>query len=323
MTNRASIERRNGVKRPSLKKQSPLHDTLIYMMNHWMLYAMLLLPVVYYFLFHYRPLPGLAIAFKNYNMFKGIWASPWVGLKYFKQVFQFETFWISVRNMLVLNVLGLVLGFPLPIVLALFLNEIRSKNFKKVIQTIIYLPHFISWVIVGGMMYQIFACSGLINSVITRLGFGPVPFLSTNGWWIFTYFIVGIWKNLGWNTIIYLSAMTGIDQEIYEAARVDGCSRFRMMISITVPCIMETVVIMLILAIGGLASIGFEQPYVMQNSVVMDVADVVSTYVYRVGLQQGKFSIGTAVGLAQSVINFILVMSANAISKRVSGKGSW
>lgn len=323
MTNRTSIERRNGVKRPSLKKQSPLHDTLIYMMNHWMLYAMLLLPVVYYFLFHYRPLPGLAIAFKNYNMFKGIWASPWVGLKYFKQVFQFETFWISVRNMLVLNVLGLVLGFPLPIVLALFLNEIRSKNFKKVIQTIIYLPHFISWVIVGGMMYQIFASSGLINSVITRLGIGPVPFLSTNGWWIFTYFIVGIWKNLGWNTIIYLSAMTGIDQEIYEAARVDGCSRFRMMISITVPCIMETVVIMLILAIGGLASIGFEQPYVMQNSVVMDVADVVSTYVYRVGLQQGKFSIGTAVGLAQSVINFILVMSANAISKRVSGKGIW
>ena len=225
--------------------------------------------------------------------------------------------------MLVLNVLGLVLGFPLPIVLALFLNEIRSKNFKKVIQTIIYLPHFISWVIVGGMMYQIFASSGLINSVITRLGIGPVPFLSTNGWWIFTYFIVGIWKNLGWNTIIYLSAMTGIDQEIYEAARVDGCSRFRMMISITVPCIMETVVIMLILAIGGLASIGFEQPYVMQNSVVMDVADVVSTYVYRVGLQQGKFSIGTAVGLAQSVINFILVMSANAISKRVSGKGIW
>lgn len=323
MTNRTSIERRTGVKRPSLKKQSPLHDTLIYMMNHWMLYAMLLLPVVYYFLFHYRPLPGLAIAFKNYNMFKGIWASPWVGLKYFKQVFQFETFWISVRNMLVLNVLGLVLGFPLPIVLALFLNEIRSKNFKKVIQTIIYLPHFISWVIVGGMMYQIFASSGLINSVITRLGIGPVPFLSTNGWWIFTYFIVGIWKNLGWNTIIYLSAMTGIDQEIYEAARVDGCSRFRMMISITVPCIMETVVIMLILAIGGLASIGFEQPYVMQNSVVMDVADVVSTYVYRVGLQQGKFSIGTAVGLAQSVINFILVMSANAISKRVSGKGIW
>lgn len=322
MTNRTPAPKK-GTNPLSLKKHSPLRETLIYMGNHWMLYVMLLLPIVYYFLFHYRPLPGLAIAFKNYNMFKGIWASPWVGVKYFQQVFQFETFWISVRNMLVLNVLGLVLGFPLPIILALFLNEIRAKNFKKVIQTIIYLPHFISWVIVGGMMYQLFASSGLINSVITRLGAQPIPFLSTNGWWIFTYFVVGIWKNLGWNTIIYLSAMTGIDQEIYEAARVDGCSRFRMMISITVPCIMETVVIMLILAIGGLASIGFEQPYVMQNSVVMDVADVVSTYVYRVGLQQGKFSIGTAVGLAQSVINFVLVMSANAISKKVSGKGIW
>lgn len=305
------------------RTRKPQSGSLTYLRNHWMLYAMLLLPIVYYFLFHYRPLPGLAIAFKNYNMFKGMWESPWVGLKYFRQVFQFETFWISVRNMLVLNVLGLLLGFPLPIILALFLNEIQAKQFKKVIQTIIYLPHFISWVIVGGMMYQIFSTSGLINSVLAKLGLGAVPFLSTNGWWIFTYFIVGIWKSIGWNTIIYLSAMTGIDQEIYEAARVDGCSRFRMMFSITIPCMMETIVIMLILAIGGLASIGFEQPYVMQNSVVMDVADVVSTYVYRVGLQQGKFSIGTAVGLAQSVINFSLVISANVISKKVSGKGIW
>ena len=299
------------------------HSSFTYLRNHWILYAMLLLPVAYYILFHYRPLPGLVIAFKNYNMFKGIWESPWVGFKYFQQILQFDTFWIAVRNTMVLNVLGLVLGFPAPIILALFLNEIRNKTFKKVVQTIIYLPHFISWVIVGGMMYQLFASSGLINTVVKALGGSAVPFLSSNGWWIFTYFIVGIWKNIGWNTIIYLSAMTGIDQEIYEAARVDGCSRFRMMVSITIPCIMETIVIMLILAIGGLASIGFEQPYVMQNSVVMDVADVISTYVYRVGLEQAKFSIGTAVGLAQSVINFILVLSANAISKRISGKGIW
>lgn len=299
------------------------HATLTYLRNYWILYAMLLLPICYYFLFHYRPLPGLAIAFKNYNIFKGVWESPWVGLKYFRQLLRFDTFWMAVRNTMVLNVLGLVLGFPVPIILALFLNEIRHKTFKKVVQTIIYLPHFISWVIVGGMMYQLFASSGLVNTVIKAFGGSAVPFLSSNGWWIFTYFIVGIWKNLGWNTIIYLSAMTSIDQEIYEAARVDGCSRFRMMFSITVPCIMETIIIMLILAIGGLASIGFEQPYVMQNSVVKEVADVISTYVYRVGLEQGKFSIGATVGLAQSVINFILVLSANAISKRVSGKGIW
>jgi putative aldouronate transport system permease protein len=304
---------------PLEKRSGNIH----YLHNHWMLYAMLALPVIFYFLFHYLPIPGIAIAFKDFNLFKGIWASEWVGLRYFKQAFGFKLFWVSVRNTMVLNVIGLVLGFPAPILLALFLNELRNKNFKKITQTVLYLPHFISWVIVGGMMYQLFASSGFVNTVIKGLGGPSVPFLSSNGWWIFTYFIVGQWKNIGWNTIIYLSAMTGIDSELYEAARVDGCSRFRMMYSITLPCIMDTVMIMLILSIGGLASIGFEQPYVMQNSVVMDVADVISTYVYRVGLQQAKFSIGSAVGLSQSVINFILVISANSISKRLTDKGIW
>ena len=299
------------------------NSTLSYLRRHWLLYAMLALPVLYYFLFCYRAMPGVVIAFKNYNMFKGIWDSPWVGLEFFERVSQSKTFWQSVRNTMVLNILGLVLGFPLPIVLALFLNEISHALFKKTVQTVLYLPHFISWSVVGGMMYQFFASSGLINTVVKAFGGQPVPFLTNKGWWIFTYFIVGVWKSIGWNTIIYLSAMTGIDQEIYEAARVDGCSRFRMMTSITLPCIKDTVAIMLILAVGGMVSIGFEQPYVMQNSTVMEVADVISTFVYRVGLEQGDFSIGTAVGLAQSVINFVLVISANAISKRVSGNGIW
>ena len=299
------------------------NSTLSYLRRHWLLYAMLALPVLYYFLFCYRAMPGVVIAFKNYNMFKGIWDSPWVGLEFFERVSQSKTFWQSVRNTMVLNILGLVLGFPLPIVLALFLNEISHALFKKTVQTVLYLPHFISWSVVGGMMYQFFASSGLINTVVKAFGGQPVPFLTNKGWWIFTYFIVGVWKSIGWNTIIYLSAMTGIDQGIYEAARVDGCSRFRMMTSITLPCIKDTVAIMLILAVGGMASIGFEQPYVMQNSTVMEVADVISTFVYRVGLEQGDFSIGTAVGLAQSVINFVLVISANAISKRVSGNGIW
>lgn len=299
------------------------HGTLYYLRRHWLFYAMLILPVVYYFLFCYRAMPGVAIAFKDYNMFKGIWESPWVGLEYFERVAQSDTFWLSVRNTMVLNVLGLVVGFPLPIILALFLNEITRPMFKKTIQTVIYLPHFISWSVVGGMMYQFFASSGLINTVVKAFGGEAVPFLTSKPWWIFTYFIVGVWKSIGWNTIIYLSAMTGIDQEIYDAARVDGCSRFRMMTAITIPCIKDTIAIMLILAVGGMASIGFEQPYVMQNSTVMEVGDVISTFVYRVGLEQGDFSIGTAVGLAQSVINFVLVISANAISKRVSGNGIW
>ncbi len=284
---------------------------------------MLVLPVAFYFLFQYKPMGGIVIAFQDYNIFRGIWDSDFVGMRYFQQVFSFKDFWISVRNMLVLNVIGLLLGFPAPIMLALFLNELRNARFKKVVQTIMYLPHFISWVVVGGMMYQIFSASGIINALVALFGGEPVHFLSNNGWWIVTYFAVGLWKSIGWNTIIYLSAMTGISPEIYEAARVDGCSRFRMMYRITLPSILNTVLIMLILAIGGLASIGFEQPYVMQNSTVMEVADVVSTYVYRVGIRQSKFSIGTAVGLAQSVINFILVISANAISRRLTGEGIW
>lgn len=299
------------------------NGTLSYLRRHWMFYAMLVLPVLYYFLFCYRAMPGVVIAFKDYNIFKGIWDSPWVGLEFFERVAQSDPFWRSVRNTMVLNILGLVVGFPLPIILALFLNEINHALFKKGVQTIIYLPHFISWSVIGGMMYQFFASSGLINTVVKAFGGEAIPFLTNKPWWIFTYFIVGVWKSIGWNTIIYLSAMTGIDQEIYEAARVDGCSRFRMMTAITVPCIKDTIAIMLILAIGGMASIGFEQPYVMQNSTVMEVGDVISTFVYRVGLEQADFSIGTAVGLAQSVINFVLVISANAISKRISGNGIW
>lgn len=307
----------------SVRQGQHLSKSLREVAQHKWLYVMLVIPVILIFLFSYMPMGGIAIAFKNYNMFKGVWGSEWVGLKYFRQVFSFTQFWDSVRNMLVLNVIGLVLGFPAPIILALFLNEIKHRHFKKTVQTVMYMPHFISWVVVGGMMYQIFASSGLVNSIVHRLGGSGIPFLSNNGWWIFTYFFTGLWKSIGWNTIIYLSAMTGIDQQIYEAARVDGCSRFRMMISITIPSILNTVMIMLILAIGSLASIGFEQPFVMQNSVVMEVADVVSTYVYRVGIKQAKFSIGTAVGLAQSVINFILVISANAISRRITGESIW
>ncbi len=307
----------------SVRRRQHFSKFLQAIVQHKWLYVMLIIPVVLIFLFSYMPMGGVTIAFKDYNMFKGVWGSEWVGLKYFRQVFSFTQFWDSVRNMLVLNVVGLVLGFPAPIILALFLNEIKQRHFKKTVQTVMYMPHFISWVVVGGMMYQLFASSGFVNSILNMFGVSTVPFLSSNGWWIFTYFFTGLWKSIGWNTIIYLSAMTGIDQQIYEAARVDGCSRFRMMISITMPSILNTIMIMLILAIGGLASIGFEQPFVMQNSVVMEVSDVVSTYVYRVGIKQAKFSIGTAVGLAQSVINFILVISANTISRRITGESIW
>ena len=191
--------RRTGTYRSRAK------ETLVYMRKHWMFYAMLALPILYYVLFHYKAMPGVVIAFKNYNIFKGIWESPWVGMKYFQQVARSKAFWLSVRNMLVLNIMGLVLGFPLPIILALFLNEINHRLFKKTIQTVIYLPHFISWSVVGGMMYQVFASSGLVNTIIKGFGGNPIGFLSNKGWWIFTYFVVGVWKSIdGTQSFIFL-----------------------------------------------------------------------------------------------------------------------
>lgn len=295
-----------------------------YFRNHWLLYAMLILPVAYYIFFQYVPMYGLLIAFKDYNMFKGVWASDWVGLDVFKEIFKTSNFWMSIRNTLVLNLLSLGLGFPAPIILALLLNELRNGVFKKGVQTVLYLPHFISWVIIGGMMYQIFSTtSGMVNMAIKSITGNTVPFLTDNGWWIFVYFIVSVWHDIGWGAIIYMSAITSIPADIYEAAKVDGCSRFRMMWKITLPNILSTVMIMLILKIGSMASIGFEQPLSMMNDTVRDVADVISTYAYRIGIKSNRFNVATAITLFQSVINFFLVVGSNALSKKLTGEGIW
>ena len=305
-------------------KTKKKNSTLMYFRNHWLLYAMLVLPIAYYILFQYLPMYGLLIAFKDYNLFKGVWDSPWVGFNVFQEVFRTSTFWSSIKNTLVLNGLNLLIGFPAPIILALMLNEINNGIFKKGIQTVLYLPHFISWVIIGGMMYQIFSTtSGMVNAVIKTFGGGAVPFLTDNGWWVFVYVVVSVWHEIGWGAIIYMSAITGISADIYEAAKVDGCSRFRMMWNITLPNILGTVMIMLILKIGSMASIGFEQPLSLGNDTVRDVADVISTYAYRIGIKSNRFNVATAITLFQSVINFILVIGSNALSKKLTGEGIW
>lgn len=295
-----------------------------YMKSHWQYYIMLLIPILYYAIFKYKPIAGLSIAFKDYNMFLGAAASKWNNFKTFTKVFAMTDFYRALKNTLVINVLNFCLGFPCPILLALFLNEIRHERFKKVVQNILYLPHFISWVIIGGMTYQVFSSSsGLVNAAIKAVSGTTIPFLTDSTWWIFTYFIVSLWHSIGWSAIIYLSAITGIDQSIYEAAKVDGASRFRTMFSITLPNILGTIMIMLILDIGSMMSIGFEQPLTLQNSAVMQTADVLSTFVYRVGTQNAQYSVATAVGLFQSVVNFILVISANALSNKLTGQGIW
>lgn len=299
-------------------------SVLTYIGQHWLLYAMLVLPVAYYIIFHYKPMYGLVIAFKDYNIFAGIMESEWVGFEVFKEVFKAKQFWDSIKNTIVLNGLDLLIGFPAPIILALMLNEINNGMFKKAIQTVLYLPHFISWVIIGGMMYQLFSSTnGMINTIVKMLGGNAVPFLTDTGWWTFTYVAVSIWHGIGWGAIIYMSAITGISADIYEAAKVDGCSRFRMMWSITLPNIMGTVMIMLIMKIGAFASIGFEQPLSIGNDTVRSVSDVISTYAYRIGIKSNRFSVGTAITLFQSIINFILVISANTISKKLTGEGIW
>ena len=296
----------------------------VYFRRHYALYIMLLGPVLFYLIFCYGPMGGLIIAFKDYNLRKGIWGSEWCGMEVFERIFSTSKFWRAFKNTLVLNVLSLLIGFPAPILLALCLNELRTGIFKKGLQTVLYLPHFMSWVIIGGMVVQIFATdSGLVNEFLRKIGLPGVPFLSSAGGWIGTYVGVSVWQSIGWGAIIYMSAITGIDQEQYEAAKVDGCSRFRMMYKITLPNIIPTIVIMLILKIGGMVSIGFEQPFMLGNDMVKDVSEVLSTYAYTVGIGQGKFSPATAIGLFQSVLNLILVISANRICNKISGESIW
>ena len=289
----------------------------------WQLYAMLILPIAFYIIFMYGPMYGVIIAFKDYNIFAGIAKSEWVGFDVFREIFKMPEFYRALRNTLTLNLLGLILGFPAPILLAVMLNEVRNSAFKRVSQSILYLPHFLSWVIIGGLATQIFAPQGIINYIIKSFGSGEVEFLSNKPLWIAVYQIVGIWHGMGWNAIIYLAAITGISGDIYEAAELDGCSRVKMIYKITIPSIMPTIVIMLVINLGKIISIAFDPPYVLGNSLVEDVSDVISTFVYRVGLKSADYSTATAVGLFQSIVSTVLIIVSNIVAKALGEEGLW
>lgn len=290
----------------------------------WQLYALLLLPMAYFVIFKYIPMYGVTIAFKDFNMFQGILNSPWVGFDAFREIFLMKDFYKVLRNTMLLNLLDLVVSFPAPIILAIFLNEIRIKWFKQGAQTILYLPHFISWVIIGGMVYQLLATNtGLINILIRSAEMKAIPFLTEPLYWVITYVGSGVWQSAGWGTIIYLAALTSINKELYEAAEVDGAGRLRKIWNITLPGIKPTIIILLIINIGHMASIGFERPYVMSNPLVTDVSEVISTFVYKVGIQSARFTIATAIGLFQAVVGLIFLLSSNYISKKVTDQGIW
>ncbi|HPU63302.1 MAG TPA: ABC transporter permease subunit [Mobilitalea sp.] len=259
-------------------------------------------------------------------MFKGVWASEWSDpiFKWFQKAFETKDFWYALRNTLMLNFLDLIFGFPFPIILALLLNELAFKRYKRVTQTIVYLPHFLSWIIISGMARQLLAPrTGVVNVLLGKMGLGPINFLMENGLYVATYIALGLWKEMGWNTIIYLAAITGINPELYEAAEVDGASRLRKIWHVTLPGIRSTIIVLLIMNMGRILGSEFDRPFAMQNDLVMDVADVLSTYVYRVGIRGFQFSLTAAVGLFQSVVCVIFLFGANAIAKRFGERGIW
>jgi len=287
------------------------------------LYLIFLLPFLYYVIFHYAPMYGLLIAFQKYNIVKGISGSKWVGLANFKRFLADPYFWKLVRNTLLLSFYNLLWGFPAPIILALLMNELRRKNFKRFVQSVSYLPHFISTVVVCGMVVNFLSADGPINSLLQGLGFDTVQFLVRPEWFRTIYIASDIWQTMGWNSIIYTAAICSVDAELYDAALIDGAGRFGLVRHITLPAIMPTISIMLILALGKLMSIGFEKIILLYNGSIYETADVISTYVYRRGLLGSDFSYATAVGLFQSLVGFVLLATSNRITKRLGETGLW
>jgi putative aldouronate transport system permease protein len=267
----------------------------------------------------------IQVAFKKYSIIQTPWQMPWAdnnGFEYFIKAFSNRDFLYALRNTIMLNFLDLVLGFPAPILLALLLNELRLRWFKRLTQTIAYLPHFLPWIIISGMAVQLFApSSGLINIVLNRMGLKSIPFLNNSANWVITYVFLGIWRDVGWNTIIYLAAITGINPELYEAASIDGAGRIKKIWHITLPSIRTTIIMLLILNLGRILGSEFDRPYALGNALVKDVSNVIATFVYTYGIRGLQFSLTTAVGLFQSVVCVIFLFIANTLAKRFGERG--
>ncbi|ACQ81568.1 binding-protein-dependent transport systems inner membrane component [Beutenbergia cavernae DSM 12333] len=289
----------------------------------WQLYSLLILPVLFFVIFRYLPMAGNVIAFRRFRPGGSIFGEEWVGLYYVQMFIQDPTFWNVFRNTLILGALSLVIIFPLPIALALMLNELRSRTFKRSIQTISYLPHFMSVVIVAGLVFQLTAARGTINQIVTALGGDAILFMQQAEWFRSIYVGSEIWQTVGWGTILYLAALTTIDPQLYEAARIDGAGRWRQTWHVTLPGIRPTIVVLLILNIGTFMAVGFEKVLLLYNPLLYPTADVISTYLYRVGIISSNFSYATAIGLFEALIGLTLILSANAISRRVVGASLW
>lgn len=291
--------------------------------KNWDAYLLLVPAILFYLLFCYKPMYGVIIAFKNFSPGKGIVASEWVGLKHFLSFFKSYYFGRLLRNTLTISLSSLIFGFPMPIIFALLLNEVRNSKFKRTIQTVTYMPHFISLVVMCSLIRLFVADTGIIVQLMAKFGFEPVALLSKKEYFVPIYVLSGIWQGFGWDSIIYLSALTAIDPGLYEAATIDGANRWKQTLHVTLPGIMGTVIILLILRMGSIMSVGYEKIILLYNESIYETSDVISTFVYRMGLGKAQYSYSTAVGLFNSVINFIIVYTFNKISRKVSEVSLW
>ena len=298
-----------------------------YMRRYGTLYIMLLIPIAFFVIFRYAPMAYILSAFKKNNIIKPPWEVDWAknyGFEWFIKAFKNRDFLFALRNTVTLNLLDLLIGFPAPIILALLLNELPFKGFKRITQTIVYLPHFLSWIIISGLALRLLAPNdGLINIILKNAGMEPIHFLDNSQNWVWTYIALGVWKEAGWNTIIYLAALTGISPELYEAASVDGAGRLRKIWHVTLPGLRPTIITLLIMNLGRILGSEFDRPYALSNKLVTDVSNVISIFVYQNGIKGSQFSLSTAVGLFQSVIGVFFILGANTVANKFGERGVW
>lgn len=292
--------------------------------KNWDLYLLVLPVVVYFLLIKYLPMYGILIAFKDFSASKGIWDSDWVGMKHFIRFFHNYQFWTLIKNTVEISFFQILVGFPMPIIFALLVNEVRGKWFKKSVQSITFMPHFLSTVVLAGMVIAFLSPStGLVNNVIRLFGGEPIYFMTEPGMFKPIYVLSDIWQNMGFSSVLYIAVLAGIDKHLYEAAMIDGANKLRRLIDIAIPCLIPTAVIMLIFQFGTIMDIGFEKIYLLQNELNHTSSSVISTYVYEMGLLGSQFSFSAAVGLFNSVINFGLIIIVNQLAKRVGGTSLW
>ncbi|MGI6689687.1 MAG: ABC transporter permease [Christensenellales bacterium] len=286
----------------------------------WQLYAMVLPAVVLLAIFSYYPMYGVILAFKDFKILKGIMDSPWVGIKYFEQAFNDSYFWMTFRNSLIISSYKLFFGFPVPIVFALLLNELRSSTFRRFTQTVAYLPHFMSWVILGAIFVSVFSLNGPINVILSFFGIDPILFMGDKKVFRGVLVVTDIWKGFGYGSVIYLAAISGVDPQLYESSRIEGANRLQNAWYITIPSVLPVISINLILSLSGILNAGFDQIFNLYNDAVMPVADIIDTYVYRKGLREMQYSYSTAIGLFKSIISLSMIGVTNTLVKRLSGK---